>query len=90
MNDWTQAYQNFFDAFRSYQDIGHSNVRQCLKYVVMASMLSDTSSNPFASQEARVYQNNPEILPIANLLDAFETDNIRTFESTFWKTLYIQ
>ena len=82
MNKWTQAYQNFFDAFRSYSSIGHKNVKQCLKYVVMASMLSSDSTNPFATQEAGVYQNNNDILPIATLLESFHEDDINKFENT--------
>eukprot|EP01083_Nonionella_stella_P092177 257931_1 len=82
MNQWDQAYTNFFDAFRSYQDIGHQNVKQCLKYVVIASMLSAVDTNPFATQEAGVFKSNSDIMPIANLLDAFDNDNIKQFEDT--------
>jgi len=80
MNQWDDAYTNFYDAFRSYQDIGHQNVKQCLKYVVIASMLSEKDTNPFASQEAAVFKTNNDIMPMANLLDAFDTDNIKSFE----------
>ena len=72
----------FFDQFRSYQDIGHANVKQCLKYVVIASMLSEEDTNPFASQEAAVFKSNNDIMPMANLLDAFDEDDIKRFEST--------
>jgi len=82
MNQWDAAYVNFFDAFRSYQDIGHANVKQCLKYVVIASMLSDENTNPFASQEAGVFKSNSDMMPIVNLLDAFDNDDINNFENT--------
>jgi len=82
MNRWDDAYTNFYDAFRSYQDIGHQNVKQCLKYVVVASMLSEKDTNPFASQEAAVFKTNADIMPIANLLDAFDNDGIKAFEGT--------
>eukprot|EP01084_Bolivina_argentea_P072154 131042_1 len=82
MNQWNAAYQNFYEAFRSYQDIGHQNVKQCLKYVVISSMLADIDTNPFASQEAGVFKTNSDILGCANLLDAFDNDNIRQFEDT--------
>merc|ERR1712130_1028919 len=58
------------------------NVKQCLKYVVIASMLSETDTNPFATQEAAVFKTNNDIMPIANLLDAFDNDNIKQFEDT--------
>jgi COP9 signalosome complex subunit 2 len=82
MNQWNEAYTNFYEAFRSYQDIGHKNVRVCLKYVVMASMLSETERNPFASQEAAVFKTNSDIIPVATLLRAFEDDDIVLFEGT--------
>lgn len=82
VNQWDLAYTNFYEAFRSYQEIGHPSVRQCLKYVVIASMLSDMDTNPFASQEAAVYKTNADIIPVATLLRAFEDDDIVLFEST--------
>jgi len=83
MNQWDKAYRNFFEAFRSYQDIGHANVKSCLKYVVIASMLTEEeSTNPFASQEAAVFKQDTTIMPVANLLEAFDEDDIRRFEST--------
>merc|ERR1712087_956462 len=47
MNQWNAAYTNFYEAFRSYQDMGSAKVTQCLKYVVIASMLSEENTNPF-------------------------------------------
>ena len=82
MNQWNEAYSNFFESFRMYQEIGHGNVTQCLRYVVLASMLSDENTNPFATQEARVYEQNPAIQSIADLLTAFDKDDIKKFERT--------
>mmetsp|Transcript_46628 Transcript_46628/g.41698 ORF Transcript_46628/g.41698 Transcript_46628/m.41698 type:complete len:525 (+) Transcript_46628:88-1662(+) len=82
MNQFDEAYTNFFDAFRSYQDIGHQNVKKCLKYVVISSMLCERDTNPFATQEAAVFKTNSEIMPISNLLESFDNDNINRFEST--------
>merc|ERR1712113_856502 len=47
---------------------------------VIASMLSEKDTNPFATQEAAVFKTNNDIMPMANLLDAFDTDNIKSFE----------
>merc|ERR1719461_154189 len=82
MNQWDEAYTNFFDAFRSYQDIGHKDVKSCLKYVVIASMLAEVDTNPFATQEAGVFKQDTQIMPISNLLEAFDEDDIRRFEDT--------
>eukprot|EP01083_Nonionella_stella_P315408 1139177_1 len=76
------SIHKLLDAFRSYQDIGHQNVKQCLKYVVIASMLSAVDTNPFATQEAGVFKSNSDIMPIAKILDAFDNDNIKQFEDT--------
>merc|ERR1712212_467639 len=64
------------------QDIGHANVKRCLKYVVVASMLSSEDTNPFASQEAAVFKTDSDMMPKANLFDAFDEDDIQRFEST--------
>merc|ERR1712232_7866 len=82
MNQWDEAYTNFFDAFRSYQDIGHKDTKSCLKYVVIASMLAEVDTNPFATQEAGVFKQDTQIMPISNLLEAFDEDDIRRFEDT--------
>jgi len=85
MNNWDEAYNNFFEAFKMYQDIGNANAKSCLKYVILASMLSDDERNPFASQEARVLENHAEIVPMRTLLDGFEKDDITVFEKTLEK-----
>lgn len=81
-NRWNDAYQTFFDAFRSYNEIGSPNTKQCLKYVVLASLLSTEGVNPFATQEAGVYRQDKEIIPMANVLEAFHNDDVKLFEKT--------
>merc|ERR1712129_566552 len=52
------------------------------KYVVIASMLTEEeSTNLFASQEAAVFKQDTTIMPVANLLEAFDEDDIRRFVS---------
>jgi len=80
MNDWEKAYQHFFDAFGFYASIGHINTKQCLKYVVIASILSKENINPFATQAANVYKENKEIKPIYMLQNAFHENNIKEFD----------
>lgn len=36
---WDAAYNEFYQAFRNYQEAGNVRARDCLKYVVLASML---------------------------------------------------
>lgn len=53
---------------------------QCLKYLVLANMLSESQVNVFDSQEAKPYENDTEILAMTQLTDAFLHDEIKTFE----------
>jgi hypothetical protein len=44
----------------------------CLKYLVLANMLMKSGINPFDSQEAKPYKNDPEILAMTNLVSAYQ------------------
>ena len=46
----------------------------------MASMLHASSINPFDSHEARAHRDDPEIVAMTNLVQAFHNDDIRAFE----------
>ena len=49
--NWSGAYDEFFEAFKSYQEVGNVRARDSLKYVVLASMLvSDCPVPPPNSQ----------------------------------------
>lgn len=52
--DWENARLELFEAFKYYQEIGNSRAKQMLKYVVIASILSNSSLNPFDNVEAKV------------------------------------
>jgi hypothetical protein len=43
-------------AFKNYDEAGNPRRVQCLKYLVLASMLSDSSVDPFDAQEAKPYK----------------------------------
>ncbi|KAL3807907.1 hypothetical protein ACHAXA_000346 [Cyclostephanos tholiformis] len=74
------ASQSFFQAFKSYDEAGDRSRLRCLKYLVMASMLHASSINPFDSHEARAHRDDPEIVAMTNLVQAFHNDDIRVFE----------
>lgn len=74
------ASQSFFQAFKSYDEAGDRARLRCLKYLVMASMLHASSINPFDSHEARAHRDDPEIVAMTNLVQAFHNDDIRAFE----------
>jgi COP9 signalosome complex subunit 2 len=78
--EFEAAGKTFFQAFKSYDEAGDPSRLRCLKYLVMASMLHASSINPFDSQEARPYKDDPEIVAMTNLVQAFHNNDIRAFE----------
>eukprot|EP01112_Ceratiomyxa_fruticulosa_P011792 TRINITY_DN3231_c0_g1_i1.p1 TRINITY_DN3231_c0_g1~~TRINITY_DN3231_c0_g1_i1.p1 ORF type:complete len:455 (-),score=119.55 TRINITY_DN3231_c0_g1_i1:3-1367(-) len=78
--DWQKAYADFFEAFKNYDEAGSPRRIQCLKYLVLAAMLSLSATNPFDSTEAKPYKNDPEILAMTNLVSAYELNDIIQFE----------
>lgn len=77
---WGDATESFFQAFKSYDEAGDPSRLRCLKYLVLASMLHASAINPFDSQEARPYRDDPEIAAMTNLVQAFHNNEIHKFE----------
>eukprot|EP01137_Pigoraptor_chileana_P015100 Opistho-2@70619 len=77
---WEAAHTDFFEAFKNYDESGSVRRIQCLKYLVLANMLMRSEINPFDSQEAKPYKNDPEILAMTNLVSAYQHNDIREFE----------
>jgi hypothetical protein len=78
--EYDAASKTFFQAFKSYDEAGDPSRLRCLKYLVLASMLHASSINPFDSQEARPYRDDPEITAMTNLVQAFHNNEIQKFE----------
>jgi COP9 signalosome complex subunit 2 len=78
--EYEAAGKTFFQAFKSYDEAGDPSRLRCLKYLVLASMLHASSINPFDSQEARPYRDDPEIAAMTNLVHAFHNNEIHKFE----------
>jgi COP9 signalosome complex subunit 2 len=78
--EYEAAGKTFFQAFKSYDEAGDPSRLRCLKYLVLASMLGTSSINPFDSQEARPYRDDPEIAAMTNLVHAFQNNEIHKFE----------
>ena len=83
--DYEAAATTFFQAFKSYDEAGDPARLKCLKYLVMASMLHASTINPFDSQEARPYRDDPDIVKMTNLVAAFHNNDIRAFEDILHK-----
>lgn len=79
---WQRAYAEFYSAFTHYQEIGNRDkAKQCLKYVVVANMLSGGEQNPFDAREAKVYQNEPDVAAIGALRAAYEKCDVDAFSA---------
>ena len=51
--EWEKARNDFFEAFKNYDEAGVQRRIQCLKYLVLANMLMNSDINPFDSQVPR-------------------------------------
>eukprot|EP00928_Gymnodinium_smaydae_P055819 TRINITY_DN39294_c0_g1_i1.p2 TRINITY_DN39294_c0_g1~~TRINITY_DN39294_c0_g1_i1.p2 ORF type:complete len:452 (+),score=144.24 TRINITY_DN39294_c0_g1_i1:163-1518(+) len=86
---WEAAYNEFFEAFKNYQETGNAvRAKIMLKYVVLANMLALSSINPFDSREAKVYQDDPEISAMANLRIAYEQNDIQSIDQLLTNPSY--
>lgn len=83
--DWAQAQQDFFDAFKNYDEAGSPQRIQCLKYLVLANMLTESEINPFDSQETKPYKAHPELVAMTDLVAAFQRKEIIEFQKILAK-----
>jgi COP9 signalosome complex subunit 2 len=77
---WNEAYNELYEAFRNYQEAGNSRAKDCLKYVVLASMLALNKINPFAAREAKVFTEDKEIVAMSELRSSLENNDLPRFE----------
>lgn len=77
---WDKAATDFFEAFKSYDEAGVERRIDCLKYLVLANMLSNSDINPFEANEAKPYKSHPDIVALTDLISAFQRKDIKQFE----------
>jgi len=77
---YDSALTDFFEAFKCFDECGSKRSIQCLKYVVLASMLSKSNINPFDSQEAKPYKNTPVIATMTQLVQVYQEKDSIKFE----------
>jgi len=78
---FTDAYKKLYEAFEYFVESGSDLSVPCLKYMLMANMLSTTDKvNPFADKSAQPFQQNKSIKPLSDLLDAYDKKDIKNFE----------
>lgn len=85
--EWNKAATDFFEAFKNYDEAGSDRCIQCLKYLVLASMLDEGAAgiNPFDSTEAKAHAKHPELVAFTDLVAAYHSGQIRQFEDILRK-----
>jgi len=78
---WDKAHQDFFEAFKNYDEAGSPRRIQCLKYLVLANMLMQSAIDPFTAPETKPYKNDPEISAMTSLVNAYQRRDILEFEN---------
>ncbi|PAV60007.1 hypothetical protein WR25_18053 [Diploscapter pachys] len=79
------AHTDFFEAFKNYDESGSPRRTACLKYLVLANMLIQSDINPFDSQEAKPFKNQPEIVAMTQMVAAYQENDIEAFEDIIQK-----
>ncbi|KAJ3039363.1 COP9 signalosome complex subunit 2 [Rhizophlyctis rosea] len=78
--DWKGASEDFFEAFKSYDEAGAPQRISCLKYLVLANMLMQSDVNPFDAPETKPYKSDSQIVAMTDLVNAYQRKEIREFE----------
>ncbi|WFD31687.1 hypothetical protein MSPP1_002726 [Malassezia sp. CBS 17886] len=73
---WEDAQVDFFQAFRNYDEAGSPQRIQVLKYLVLAHMLMGNDINPFDSQETKPYREDPNVVAMTDLVDAYQQRDV--------------
>ena len=78
--EYAEAYSDFFEAFKNYDECGSSRRLNSLKMLVLANMLMKSEVDPFDAQESKPYKDNPEIKAMTDLVRAYQDHSIADFE----------
>jgi COP9 signalosome complex subunit 2 len=80
VGEWTRAQEDFFEAFKNYDETGSPRRIACLKYLVLANMLMESKINPFDGQETKPYKNDSEVVAMGNLVSAYQAGDLVQFQ----------
>ena len=73
---WAAALEEFRASFQSRVESGNPRAQTMLKYLILTSLLSQTEVDFLGTREAKIYNQDPEIVGMTNLKHGFETNNI--------------
>jgi COP9 signalosome complex subunit 2 len=77
--NWEEAYSDFFESFKNYDEAGSLQRIQVLKYLVLTTMLMKSSISPFDSQETKPYKEDGRISAMTRLVDAYQRDDVHGY-----------
>lgn len=78
--EYSKAQNDFFEAFKNYDEAGSPQRTQVLKYLVLAHMLMGSDIDPFDSQEAKPYKNDHQIQAMTSLVSAYQRREVHEAE----------
>jgi COP9 signalosome complex subunit 2 len=72
---WKKACDELFEGFKAYQEVANPQAKTILKYVILASIISNSEINYADTREAKVYQEDLEISALMQLRVAYEKND---------------
>jgi len=83
---WSLAKGDFYSAFTLYDELGNpAKAKQCLRYTVIASMLSGSEANVLDSQNAKAYEHDKDIKVVNQLRLAHLKCSVNDFNKCMWE-----
>jgi len=83
---WSTAKGEFYTAFTLYDTLGNpQKAKQCLRYTVIANMLSGSEANVLDSQNAKAYENDKEIKLVNQLRLSHQRVDVNGFNARMWE-----
>ncbi|KAG7137664.1 COP9 signalosome complex subunit 2 like protein [Verticillium longisporum] len=83
--NWIEAQSDFHESFRNYDEAGSLQRIQVLKYLLLTTMLTKSTINPFDSQETKPYKTDPRITAMTDLVDAYQRDDVHAYQKVLEK-----
>lgn len=73
---WDKALRQFWDCYIIMSESGSPRAITVLKYVILAQLLSQSTTDFMTQQEAQVHKGNEEIIAMLDLKDGFLNNDI--------------
>eukprot|EP00831_Metopus_contortus_P047454 TRINITY_DN382_c0_g1_i4.p1 TRINITY_DN382_c0_g1~~TRINITY_DN382_c0_g1_i4.p1 ORF type:complete len:453 (-),score=102.47 TRINITY_DN382_c0_g1_i4:42-1400(-) len=79
--NWEKAQTELLESFKSYQQMANPKGKLMLKLLIVISMVGGSEINPMTISEAKVFNDDPDIAPLAGLRNAYENNQISQLKS---------